>query len=111
MSYLDKHVMHYFVEEMEKQALLGSALAGFGKMVAAAGKAAGKGASNYGKVMARAAGGKGPMGVKHVLGGAALGATGLYAGKKGLDYARKQYGSLKPLRPKHNTGIQDLGGM
>ena len=111
MSSLDRHVMHYFAEEMEKQALLGSALAGFGKIVSSAGKAAGKGALQYSKGMQRVSAMGKPITAKHVIGGGLLAAGSIYAAKKGLDAARKEYATLKPLKPRHNTGIQNLGGM
>ena len=86
MSLLDKDVMYYFRDEIEKTALIVPLAAGVGKIVAGAGQAAGRGASAYGKFMTNLAAGlghTGPITGKHLLGGTLLGAGGVYAATRG----------------------------
>ena len=109
MSYLDKQVMYYFRQEIEKQALMGEVLVSTGQIVASAGKAAAKGAQEYGKAMTNLAGigAKGPLTAKHYAGGILLGGGGIHAASKGLQSAKEDYSKNK-LYVQSQTGQQQI---
>lgn len=102
MSSLDKNVIYFFREEVEKQALLPKPLITFGKMVMNAGKAAGKAsasaAKGYGKTMLGVAniGRKGAApGLKQYAGATVLGAGGIAAAHQGAKGMSKNMNKLK----------------
>lgn len=127
MGSLDKDVMYYFIDEMEKQAMLGKALVGVGKIVANAAKGAHKGVTEYMKNMSRLSAignqtrtkvlkdgtekiitNKDIYSTRHLLGGLALGATGLYAGKKGLESYKTSRQKQKQLPLPKQSGTINL---
>lgn len=109
MSYLDKQVMYFFRQEIEKQALMGEVLVSTGQIVANAGKAAAKGAQEYGKAMTNMAaiGSKGPLTAKDYAGGVLLGGGGIYAGTKGLQSAKQNY-TKDQIQIQQQTGNQQI---
>ena len=88
MTSLDKYTMHYFRDEMEKQALLKPIGKGILKMVQSAGKGAFNATKAYGKASVDLAGGS-------FLKGIGVAGTGVYAGKKGLEAMSKNNTLLK----------------
>lgn len=102
MNSLDKDMMHYFYDEMEKQAIILKTLTGVGKIVAGAAKGAAKGVGNYTKGMTRLSTignqsrtkvidgvetivkNKDPMSLRHLFGGGVLTVGSLHAANQGV---------------------------
>ena len=107
MSYLDKDVMYYFKDEIEKEAnfigLLTAGAKGVGTILKASAKGAKKGAESFGKLMSRASTmgnqtrvkvlkdgtekmvtNADPTSLRHVLGATAAGVGTIYAANKGV---------------------------
>lgn len=127
MGSLDKDVMYYFRDEMEKQAIIVKALVGAGKLVASAAKGAHRGVTSYMKNMSRLSAlgnqtrtkalkdgteklltNKDIYSARHLMGGLALGATGLYAGKKGLEAYKTSRQKQKQLPLPKQSGTINL---
>lgn len=83
MNSLDKDMMHYFYDEMEKQAILWATIKGAGKLLAASAKGAAQGIGNYTKGMTHLSAMGRPIGVKHLAGGALLTGVSVHALNKG----------------------------
>lgn len=117
MTYLDREILYYFRDEMEKEAILVPAaklVGGVAKLVGRAAKGAAKGVGSYTKNMSRASAlgnqsrkkvvdgvetivkNKDIKSLRHLSGGAFLTGSSLFAGKKG-------YNSFKASRIAQNA--------
>ena len=108
MNSLDKDVMYFFYDELEKNAIFVPAGKGLWWLVRSASKGAYEGAKGYGKWMSNLAGGSG---WKRNLGGVALGAVGIKSGVDAVKHTGKQYKALAAHTPTHQVGNLDLGGL
>jgi len=113
MSSLDKDMLFYFRDEIEKQALIVPALIGFGKIVAGAAKGAAQGAGMYAKGLTRLSGAfqKGPLRTRdYIIGGGGGTVATIMAGKSGLKKAKEVDQINKSLGPVQESGLQTFSG-
>ena len=104
MSYLDKEVMYYFRDELEKEAVIGTMAKGVGAVLKASAKGAQKGAETFGKLLSKGSTmgnqtrikklkdgteelitNKDPTSLRHLFGAGALGIGTVHAGKGSFD--------------------------
>lgn len=119
MSSLDKNMLFYFRDEIEKQALMPKPLITAVEMVGKAGKTVGGAAKTFGSFLqglgslsrrVGAIGVKEPIGLKHVAGGSVLLGGGIVAGGSAIRKSKEMKQINKSLGPVQTSGLQTFSG-
>lgn len=108
MNSLDKDMIHYFCDEMEKQAIIWATIKGAGKVLAASAKGAAKGIGGYTKGMTHLSAMGQPIGAKHLAGGALLTGISAHALNKTYKSYKKNRSEQKQLPQPVQSGNINL---
>lgn len=111
MNSLDRQMIHYFRDELEKNALIAPMAKGVWKMVSGAGKSAYKGTKGLNQFFLNRVSKGDPTFLNKAHAGLLTVGTigaGIYGTKKGFDTYKENKQQLSQLGPVQRAGIQQL---